>query len=244
MLVTSACQSDIGLVPKKNQDYIWISEEKGIYIVADGMGGHEDGEIASRLAAVTVGEAIAAGIKSLPVSAAEIKDLASEAIEKANQVVWNASGSAEQTRRMGATIVVAIISPPAAYILHAGDSRIYLIRDNALTRLTQDDSWVAQLVASGVISAEDAPKNKLAHVITKAIGQDTPVEATFATLTLIPGDCLLLCCDGLWNMVDDEHILQEALHAPDLQALVEALINAANTAGGKDNISVVAIKIS
>lgn len=244
MPLTFAYQSDIGLLPKLNQDYIWISEEKGIYIVADGMGGHENGELASRLAAVTVGEAIAAGIESLPVSSEQIRELASEAIEKANQVVWNASGSAEQTRRMGATIVVAIVSLPFVYILHAGDSRIYLIRDNTLTRLTEDDSWVAQLVASGVITAEDAPKNKLAHVITKAIGQETPVEATFAELELRSGDCLLLCCDGLWNMVDDEHILREALRVQEPHELVQALIKAANAAGGKDNISVVAIKIN
>lgn len=245
MAVVSAGKTHIGLVADHNEDYVWLNAEKGIFIVADGMGGHEAGEVASRLAATTAGEKISAGLDGLSVDRAdEIQALIIDALEAANQAVWEASGEADQIRRMGATIAVAVVRPPQAYISHAGDARVYLHHKNQLSRLTEDDSWVAHLVATGVISEAEVRNNRLSHVITKAVGQGTPIDASFARVAVKSPDWLLLCSDGLWNMVDDEAI-QVVLQSPQTTPTqaVETLVEAANEAGGKDNISIVALQL-
>ncbi len=242
MKLISAYKTDTGLKRKRNEDYLWVDERAGVYVVADGMGGHEAGDTASRLAAITIGEAIAGSLQAAaPV--AKIKKLMADAIESANQTVWTASGEAGQTRRMGATVIVAIAQLPEIYISHAGDTRAYLIRDKTLSRLTKDDSWAAQLVASGVISEDEAERHRNLHFVTKAVGQDSPVEPDFIQTTLKTGDYLLLCSDGLWNMVTDPQLLNKFKKAKgNLTPLVDSLIEAANAAGGKDNITVIILK--
>jgi serine/threonine protein phosphatase PrpC len=242
MKLVSAYKTDTGLKRKRNEDYLWVDERAGVYVVADGMGGHEAGDTASRLTAITIGEAIAGSLQTAA-SAAEIKKLMADAIETANQAVWTASGEAGQTRRMGATVIVTIAQLPLIYISHAGDTRAYLIRDKTLSRLTKDDSWAAQLVASGVISEDEAERHRNLHFVTKAVGQDSPVEPDFIQATLKTGDYLLLCSDGLWNMVTDPQLLNKFKKAKgNLAPLVDSLIEAANAAGGKDNITVIILK--
>ncbi len=244
MAVLAAYKTDPGKVAQHNEDYIWVDDEHGVYIIADGMGGHEAGDVASQMAATTVGNTIVAGLQTELSSGTAIRALITEAIEQANQAVWAASAGAAQTRRMGATIVVAVVKPPVVHIAHAGDARIYVIRESTITRLTHDDSWVAQLVASGIISEAEGRHNRLSHIITKAVGQGAPVDANATTLKIKSGDILILCSDGLWNMVGDAQILVELQRVQgDPQKLVEALIRAANNAGGKDNISAIAVKI-
>jgi len=242
MKLAAAYKTDTGLKRKRNEDYLWVDERAGVYVVADGMGGHEAGDTASRLAAITIGETIVKGLQ-VAASAAEIKALLANAIEAANQAVWTASGEAGQTRRMGATVIAAITQLPQVYISHAGDTRAYLIRDKTLSRLTKDDSWAAQLVASGVISEDEAERHRNLHFVTKAVGQDSPVEPDFIQTSLNPGDYLLLCSDGLWNMVTDPQLLRKFKETNgNLAPLVDSLIEAANAAGGKDNITVIILK--
>lgn len=244
MKISVAHKTDEGQVAPQNEDYIWVNAASGIFIVADGMGGHEAGDVASELAATTVGNHLVMALPDTPNTPAEMQLLLSRAIEKANKVVWQASTKAAQVRRMGATIVVAVLRKNMAYFAHAGDARIYLATDDALTQLTDDDSWVAQLAANGIISEEERKNNRLSHIITKAIGQNSPVEAEVSSLSISPKSWLLLCSDGLWNMVDDTHIF-DAIHTTSSpQALVETLVLAANNAGGKDNISLIAIEIT
>ncbi|HEY84632.1 MAG TPA: Stp1/IreP family PP2C-type Ser/Thr phosphatase, partial [Chloroflexi bacterium] len=242
MKLVSAYKTDTGLKRERNEDYLWVDERAGVYVVADGMGGHEAGDTASRLAAITIGEAIAGNLQAAA-PAAEVKKLMADAIEAANQAVWTASGEAGQTRRMGATVIVAVAQLPSIYISHAGDTRAYLIRDKALSRLTKDDSWAAQLVDSGVISEDEAEHHRNLHFVTKAVGQESPVEPDFIQSTLKTGDYLLLCSDGLWNMVTDPQVLSKfKKEKGNLALLVDSLIEAANAAGGKDNITVIILK--
>jgi len=242
MKLVSAYKTNTGLKRKRNEDYLWVDKRAGVYVVADGMGGHEAGDTASRLAAITVGETIANNLQAA-VSVAEIKALMASAIETANQAVWAASGEAGQTRRMGATIIVAVAQLPSLYISHAGDTRAYLLRDNALSRLTKDDSWAAQLVDSGVITETEAEHHRNLHFVTKAVGQDSPVEPDFIQLTFKAKDYLLLCSDGLWNMVTDPQLLDIFKKTKgNLTLLVDSLIEAANAAGGKDNITVIVVE--
>jgi protein phosphatase len=242
----SAHKTDPGRTAKFNQDFIWLDESAGIYIVADGMGGQDAGELASELAATTAGQFIAAQLQTQvgSLSAIMVKDLMSEALEAANDKVMAAALEAKQDRPMGAAIVVALVQAPAAYICHAGDARAYLIQHSGVTRLTRDDSWVAQLVAHGLITEEQAEYHPLGHILTKAVGHESPLEPAFTEVAVAPGDWLLLCSDGLWKMIGDEQflaVLQDPTVTP--ANAVEALVEAANAAGGKDNISLILIKI-
>jgi protein phosphatase len=246
MTTIAASKTDAGRAANHNQDYLWLDEAAGIYIVADGMGGQEAGELASQLAAVTAGQFIASRLEAQagPISTAVAKDLVIGALEAANDTVMTAALEAKQDRRMGAAIVLALVHPPQAYICHAGDARAYLVGHSSLTRLTTDDSWVAELLAKGLITEDQAQHHPLGHILTKAVGHESPLEPAFDEVAVIPGDWLLLCSDGLWKMVSDEQLLA-VLQPPETTPAqaVETLVEAANAAGGKDNISLIAIRI-
>jgi PPM family protein phosphatase len=161
-------------------------------------------------------------------------------VEEANKTVYHAAKEAGQKRNMGTTIVVTLVRSSVAYISHVGDARAYLVRGATMMQLTKDDSWKAQFGAKET----NIPEGKFDHILTKAIGQDSRLEPSSTEIKMAPGDWLLLCSDGLWNMVEDDEILtilQQAKDDPN--CAVESLVTAANAAGGKDNISVAAIKI-
>lgn len=246
MTTIAASKTDVGRTAKHNQDYLWLDEAAGIFIVADGMGGQEAGELASELAATTAGQFIVARLaaETAPLSTPIAKDWVIGALEAANETVMTAALEAKQDRRMGAAVVLTLVRPPKAYICHAGDARAYLMHEANLTRLTTDDSWVAELVAKGFITEDQAQHHPLGHILTKAIGHESPLEPTFDEVTVVPGDWLLLCSDGLWKMIGDEQFFA-ALQAPGATPAqaAETLIEAANAAGGKDNISLIVIRI-
>lgn len=247
MTSISAHKTDVGRASQHNQDYIWTEEPSRVYIVADGMGGQDAGELASELAATTTGQFITTRLQEQPgnLSTAVLKEIMSAALEAANETVRQAAEEAQQDRPMGAAIVVAVVRPPTAYISHAGDARAYLIHQNTLMRLTTDDSWVAQLVANGVITEEQAEHHPLGHILIKAVGHESPLEPAFKEVSVTPGDWLLLCSDGLWKMLSQDQFLA-AVQAPDATpaSTVETLVEAANDAGGKDNISIILIQIT
>jgi len=243
MTIVSAYKCDIGRMRKQNEDHVWVDEQAGLYIVADGMGGQEAGDVASRLATVTVGPLVIDRFKShsKPLSVAKIKEAMIDAIETANETVFNEAQEAGQKRRMGTTIVMALVQSFKVYLSHAGDSRAYWARGSRLTQLTVDDSWGAEF--GGPKESKGNSRNRIDHFLTKSIGQATMVEPSFMELGLTPGDCLLLCSDGLWDMVDETQILRELQKIEDDPTkAVKALVAAANTAGGKDNISIIIIK--
>lgn len=246
MSIEFAYKTDKGQIRRHNQDYIWVDGTAGVFIVADGMGGQEAGEVASQLSATTVARLIMEGIGDgqPQLSPAEVEQLMLKALEMSNQAVMTAAREEGQTRQMGTTIVVVLVQLPTVFICHAGDTRAYLVRQATLTQLTEDDSYVAELVAAGVISKDDIKGHPFEHVVTKAIGQNSPLEPTFTQLKVEADDWLLLCSDGLTNMVSEDRMLAEVNKAPaDPNQVVDALTRAANEAGGKDNISVIAIRI-
>lgn len=245
MTIVSAHKSDTGRKRKRNEDYLWVDETTRLFIVADGMGGHEAGDVASQLAATTVGESITTELREAtePISSDTIGRFLRTAIETANATVFNAAKNAGQKRQMGTTIVVALIRPPTAYISHVGDARAYLARGSTLMQLTQDDSWKAQFGTKDP-QTQVQFNSKFDHILTKVIGQDSQLDPSLIQVQLVPADWLLLCSDGLWNMVEDDQILAELQNAGDNPVCaVEGLVEAANESGGKDNISVVALKL-
>lgn len=245
MAIVSAHQTDVGLNKGRpyNEDYVWVDEQAGLYIVADGMGGQEAGDVASRLTATTVGDLISEQLKqaTLPLSTAQAKEVIINAVEAANEIVYQEARSAGQKRTMGSTIVLALIQTSTAFISHAGDSRVYLARDDSFTQLTEDNSWEAEF--GGLKGMTQLRQDHLNHFLTKSVGQGSNVEPSFLEIKLHPGDCLLLCSDGFWRMVNPT-IIQSELQkiTADPTTAVQALVAAAHAAGGEDNLSLIVIK--
>ncbi len=246
MAIISAHRCDIGQVRPHNDDYVWVDQAMGLFIAADGMGGYKAGHVASEMASRTVGSIVVNHLHNNPeqLSATAIKQLLTEAIETANRSIYAAAKQDQEKHKMGTTIVVALVYGPNAYISHAGDSRAYLARNATLIRLTEDDSWAEQFGMANPAKKGNGGKGPIDHILTKSVGRDADLDPSFKEISIEPDDWILLCSDGLWNMVEDSQIL-EILEASQNDANLAAnnLLNAANTAGGEDNIAIVTIKI-
>jgi serine/threonine protein phosphatase PrpC len=249
----SGRSSHVGMVRTLNEDSLAVleinriqqsvSRPVGVYVVADGMGGHAAGEVASGLIVDTIaGKALVelmtpqAQAGKLPVS-----DWLRVAVESANTEVFNLRKSAGTD--MGSTMIAAAVIGNQVYFTHIGDSRIYLVNSKGIRRLTVDHSLVERLIATNQITREEARYHPQRNVIYRTIGDKPKIELEVNSLTLAIGDHLLLCSDGLSGMLEDDRIYQLVLDASDPQAACEALIESANAAGGQDNISVVIVKV-
>jgi protein phosphatase len=236
-------ETDVGRRRQLNEDAIFAAD--GLFIVCDGMGGHKAGEVASRLAT----DAIANFIKrsqndpeltwpcGFDPRLSEDANRLSTAIKLANRTVFHTAQSSDDYSGMGTTVVAVLVAPGRAEMTygHVGDSRIYLIRDGAMTQLTKDDSLV------NLVSADDAPAVK--NVLTKALGVQEDVEFEVVGKELQAGDIVLLCSDGLTNMLPDPAILEVVTaHAGTLEEACRHLVAGANAQGGRDNISVLLVR--
>ena len=231
----SASVTDPGRRRRRNEDsYVC---EPPLFAIADGMGGAQAGEVASRLAAAVLQEANGAEL-----SEARIAEL----IQEANRRVFQRSNEDAATSGMGTTMTVALVDDPGESIVvgHVGDSRAYRVRDGELEQLTEDHSLVGELLRSGRLSAEEAEIHPQRSVITRAIGTEPDVDVDTFTIPARPGDLFLLCSDGLTDMIPDREILSILDGEDDLDAAARALVDAANTAGGEDNITVVLFQIA
>jgi PPM family protein phosphatase len=220
--------SDPGRRRRRNEDSYVI--DPPLFAVADGMGGAQAGEVASKLAAGAVKE-----------RGADVEEL----IQEANRRVHQRSIEDPNASGMGTTLTVASVENGMVSIGHVGDSRAYLVRDGRLEQVTDDHSLVGELMRSGKLSAEEAETHPQRSVITRALGTDPDVDVDMFPIESRAGDLFLICSDGLTTMVDDHKILELVeQHRDDLQALVKSLIKAANKGGGEDNITVVAFDIT
>jgi protein phosphatase len=220
--------TDIGRVRERNEDSILIAPP--LYVVADGMGGHRGGQVASRVALETLESLASQGSGTLP-----------ENVHGANKAVWDRSVEDERLAGMGTTLTGAQIDGASALIAHVGDSRAYLLRDGELRQLTADHTLVARMVKSGEITEAEAEVHPHKNVLTRALGTDEQVEVDEDTITLIDGDRLLLCSDGLTGMVTEDQIQAILENSEKPQQAADRLVKAANRAGGIDNISVVVL---
>ena len=227
-------KTDTGLRRDLNEDRYFIDGR--LFVVADGMGGHRAGEVASARSITVVTEYLARESgKGSP------ETILAEAIMRANEVIFEEARSDAQLAGMGTTFTSALLSSRGAVIGHVGDSRAYLWRTGHLTQLTEDHSLVAQLVKEGRISPEEAFIHPQRNIITKALGVDPVVDVDVATYNLESGDLLLLCSDGLTAMLRDSDIAAHLARTNDLEELSGLLIAEANARGGVDNITVVLI---
>ncbi len=244
----SVGKTDIGLVRKVNEDSFLCEKLKNIdnfylYIVADGMGGHNAGEVASSMAVREIASHIEKNIEVLKLGDGEIRDLIRNAILYANEKVYKSSIIKSNCLGMGTTLSMVLAGEDRAYIGHVGDSRIYLIRGNTISKLTEDHSLVAELIRSGTIKPEEANSHPQKNVITKALGTECTIEPDVSQFDTQLGDFILICTDGLSNTVLEEDMAYVLSNIPDLNEACEVLIDQAKEKGGYDNITAVIVRI-
>ena len=242
--VRSAWRTHVGNVRQVNEDRVWCGELPGGWtavVVADGMGGHKAGDVASELAVGCLEDALQFWN---PATAAEegIQSL-HELIRKANQVVFETASLNEQYHNMGTTVVVAIVNQDGGWIGHVGDSRIYRLRQGGLEQLTDDHTVINELTKAGQLTPEEAARHPLRHAITRSVGTERDVKPDVAIIDWQPGDRLLLCSDGLSNMVEDK-LLEMTMSKPgaDLEEIADLLVEMALDAGGDDNVTIVLVE--
>ena len=244
-----AGQTDIGRVRVNNEDAFCNLADSGLLLVADGMGGHASGEVASKLAIDIIKEYFTKAtedsrfIETYDEDFSEDSNRLGSAVRLANKAIFEASHSDVQWRGMGTTIVAALIRNNKLSIAHVGDSRIYLIRAGNIEQLTDDHSVVAEQVKRELISREEANKSEIKNILTRALGTEADVEVDLEEMNLLDNDILLLCSDGLSNMISDDEIMAVALSDDDPVLTCKKLVNIANDNGGKDNITVVVARL-
>ncbi|HTD51873.1 MAG TPA: Stp1/IreP family PP2C-type Ser/Thr phosphatase [Thermoanaerobaculia bacterium] len=248
--------SDVGRKRKHNEDAfdykVDDSGDEGLFIVADGMGGHAAGEVASKITVETVGEFIAATRQkeeaTWPFKYNHELHFNSNrlaiAIEKANERVMAAVSAQPWLKGMGTTVVAGLLDGKLLSLAHVGDSRAYLFREGQLSRLTDDHSWVHEQVAAGILTEEEAKSHPLKNVVTRALGGGPSVSPDLQELSFETGDVFLFCSDGLTTMLSDEEIRDAAAEESEPKALCDKLVEMANEKGGVDNITVVAARIN
>ena len=247
----SYAQTDTGRVRDHNEDSIGSDPETGLYVLADGMGGYNAGEVASGIAVKTVMGLVrdACSVQSL-----ELPDSATgksrpaiilrDAVLRANKLIHQTSKTQVQCEGMGTTVVACLFHDNRVSVAHVGDSRVYRLRGDRFTQITQDHSLLQELVARGFYTPEEAARSTNKNYVTRALGVDPTVEVDVQDIPAEPGDCLLLCSDGLSDMVADEDMqltLQTFGH--DLAVAGRQLVKLANEQGGRDNISVMLIRV-
>ena len=242
-MIKAYAKSDIGKVREINQDSFYISDsldQVQLYMLADGMGGYNGGEIASKLAIQSAKSYIENNFKDIEKDRESILQLVGSSMEYANMVVYEKSKENKELEGMGTTLEICLIYNNKVYIGHVGDSRIYRIRKEFMRKLTQDHSYVQKLVKDGTITKEEAMHHPQKNMLMKALVCNAFVEPDVMVKGFLKEDILIMCSDGLTNLVSQEEIFKEA--KKDIEQAPKELVDKANNNGGYDNITVVVIK--
>lgn len=229
--------SDVGRKRLNNEDSYFTDNELGLFMVADGMGGHKAGDKASKIAVESACDSFRANI-----SASLIKDALSQSFKVAAAEVYQFSNKHAEFKGMGTTLSAIAIKEDKAYISHIGDSRIYCFRESSLHQITKDHSLVNEQIEAGLLTKEQARTSSFKNVITRAIGHCEKVRADRIVLSVKPNDLFLLCTDGLTNMLSDGEIT-DILSTVNKEQVVKELIHQANEKGGDDNITAMLVEI-
>ncbi len=240
MRFTCAARTDVGIVRSGNEDNYLMLSDRGLFIVADGMGGHAAGEVASEMAVRLIAREVGS-LKGLDNSGASNR--LAQAIRTANDAIFSRTLAEHDKRGMGTTATVMVLLPGRYLIGQVGDSRAYLLRNGALHQLTKDHSYVQEQVDAGLLTPEQARVHPYANVITRCVGASVDVVPDIYFGHLQPGDVVLLASDGLTGMLEDEQ-LERILRMQDgPERWVDRMITEANRRGGLDNITAIAVKI-
>lgn len=242
MQIAVGASTDVGMIRQGNEDNFFAEadERRGVFVVADGMGGHAAGEVASEMAVqiiarhlLALGSAVEDGANSL----------VSKAMQDANRAIFERMLAETDKQGMGTTASVMVLSDQGYLIGQIGDSRVYLLRDGALTQITKDHSYVQEQVDAGLLTPEQARYHPYSNVITRCVGASDQVEADIYTGQVRVGDVFLLASDGLTGMVDDRRLQALLLARSGPGRIVDSLIAEANGRGGLDNITAIVIQV-
>lgn len=244
-------KTDVGMRRSNNEDCFGLVPHLHLCVLSDGMGGQNAGELASKLSVDTIsgcirtaqstGQKVVYGQQN-PQFSESTNQLAS-AVRLANRAVWETGKKHTHTEGMGATVVSVWLGNPIMSIAHVGDSRIYLIRGGEMQQLTQDHSLVMEQVRRGLITREEAEKSDMQNIIVRAMGAEENVNVDMDEVLLMAGDHVVLCSDGLTKMVNDAGIVQIVEESPTPQGAADRLVQAANDAGGEDNVTVIVVRV-
>ncbi|ADI28893.1 Stp1/IreP family PP2C-type Ser/Thr phosphatase [Methylotenera versatilis] len=243
--------TDVGLLRDHNEDAIASDDTMGFVVLADGMGGYKAGEVASEMAVLSIAAELMEGLANQQpgkVDSALGKQaeaqLIVDAVKSANEVIYSVSQSQPQCAGMGTTLVVGVFTNNKLLVGHIGDSRMYRLRNQVLSQITEDHSLLQEQIKSGLITPEQAKYSANKNLVTRALGVDPEVELELNEYDVEVGDIYLVCSDGLSDLVDDE-VIESALNKlmPDINVAAQALVQLANENGGKDNISVILILV-
>lgn len=230
MKLQSAGLTDIGCRRNKNQDRFILNEKAKLFVVADGMGGHVAGEVAAQIATDTINQIFSVQMGSIDPAIHLIK-----AIEQANLNIYEHAMQNPSLKGMGTTMTALYFSYDTIYIAHVGDSRVYLVKEGMIWQLSQDHSLVSEQMVGGMAFP-------LRNVITRSVGYDREIEVDLYTKKIAPGDYYLLCTDGLYNFVRNKEIAN-ILSTSSVESAAKRCIELANSRGGDDNITVLAVKV-
>jgi PPM family protein phosphatase len=248
MRVVAVGQTDVGCVRKHNEDNFLIDSELGLFIVADGLGGHAAGEVASQIVVDKMGQFIAQTVEQdrtwpleYDVNLAYDGNRLKVALMLTDQAILEDIRSNPERESMGSTVVACLVQEMKATLVHVGDSRAYLLNANGIQQVTRDHSWVAEQVANGILTPEEARKHPFRNVITQALGNGADLDIAVQEIKVKELDRLLLCSDGLSGMVQDKDIWGIVQKGSSLQEAAQQLISQARENGGEDNITVLII---
>jgi len=242
--------TDVGRRRDHNEDAFLVDADLGLFVVADGMGGHAGGGTASTLAVETIRDRVRAARASDPALFADpgpaqtsrLPEVLREAVEEACRNIYRAAQEDPSLAGMGTTVTAALLADGAAFVAHVGDSRCYLARGEQIFQISEDHSLVNEQLKAGAITEEEARSSRFRNIITRSVGFEEEVLVDVMGLEVQPGDTLVLCCDGLSNLVGDGEIGQVVAAEP-LSDSPEKLVALANERGGDDNITVIVVKI-
>jgi len=251
MKISYKAVSDVGRKRKGNEDSLVVNAEHGLFVVADGMGGHAAGEIASKVAVDSINEfvCLTGSDEEITWPFALEDDISYDgnrlktAVRYANRKVLETTKTKTEYEGMATTVAAVMVEGDKVNLAHVGDSRVYLFSDGSLQQLTSDHSWVNEQLQSGIISPDQARTHPLRNVVTRALGGKADLQVDLQVQTMHAGDMLLMCSDGLTTMVSDEDITQVLADAgADIDKGAQDLVAAANERGGEDNITVVLLR--
>ncbi len=242
--------TDVGQRRDHNEDSFLVDEGLGLFIVADGMGGHAGGGTASRLAVETIQAAVRHAKEAEPdsfgaepgaVEDSPLPDVLRGAVEEACAVIYRTAQGDPDLAGMGTTVTAALVHGRVAYVAHVGDSRCYLLREGRIYQVSEDHSLVNEQLKAGAISPDEAKHSRFKNIITRSVGFEQQVQVDLMGLELEPGDGIVICCDGLSNLVDDPEILH-IVEESTIDLAPGRLVALANDRGGDDNITVIVIR--
>ena len=246
-----AGMTDVGCVRKHNEDNMLMASELGLFVVADGLGGHAAGEVASQIVVETIGRFVSDTVeqeRTWPVdydaTLSYNANRLQAAVSLSDKAIADDIRSNPERETMGSTVVALLVGGGKATLAHVGDSRAYLLNSTGIRQVTRDHSWVAEQVANGILTASEARVHPFRNVITQALGNGGELSVEVQEMDLSESERLLLCSDGLSGMVPDQQIWEIVSRSSSFQGAVEALVAAARAAGGEDNITAILVGLA